>query len=236
MIFVHIPKTGGMSTLRLLEQMGRRLGYQAKRYHGSIQDNRAALMTGNKPILAFVRNPYSWYVSWYFSLQKFRKGSSILFDLINTNNFIRDINTLFDMFEDEELITEYIKQHTKRKRPAAADYANVNTFKQSENWDNCGLLSWNYHWLIFGKEEIDQHDYSNVTIGKQETSIEDRINFFNKIELLNPRLEAAIRRNPRRNITPGTKEDYRTYYDDNLIERVAQKEKYIIDRYGYTFD
>jgi len=236
MIFVHIPKTGGIVMLRLLERLERQLGFQAKRFHGTIQDNRSKLMEGNKPILAFVRNPYSWYVSWYFALQGYPEGSSVIIDLINTKNFNHDMNTLFDMFEGGKLADDYIKQHEGRKYPKVADYSNIDTFKHSAKWDNCGLLSCNYHWLIFGNENIDQHDYTNITIGKQENSVEDKINFFNKIEVLTPRLEAAIRRNARRNITQGKEKDYRTYYDDNLIERVTQKEKYIIDRYGYSFD
>ena len=226
-----------MSTLGILGKLSKQLGYQAKRFHGSVQDNRSELMRGNKPILAFIRNPYSWYVSWYKSLQRFPEGSSVLFDLINTNNFIDDINKLFDMFDDDSLLVEYNNRlNSKDYRRHPASYSNINTFKQATMWDKCGLLSWNYHWLIFGNGKIEQHDYTNVTIGKQETMIEDRLDFFRKTNLLTLYAERAIMKDMKINVTNSNNMDYRTYYDDNLIERVAQKEKYIIDRYGYTFD
>lgn len=219
-VFIHIPKTGGTAVTTTIKQEYRRLKHTSP--HESIHNVKVTL-----PILAFVRNPYDWYVSWYHALQQRPKGSSVLFDLINTNNFKRDLNTLFDIFEDGGVAWYKPAPHSN------TEYANKDTFKQSADWNNCGLLAWHYHWQVFGNEP-SQHDYSNVTIGKLETRTEDQLRFLKKLDILTPRAQELILENKRSNTSEHVP-DYREYYDDALVERVLQKEQYIIDKYNYKY-
>src|SRR5579862_9270560 len=60
-IFLHVHKTGGQFVNRLLLQYlpgARRIGYHLPR-------SEAPPELRGLPALAFVRNPWDWYVSWY---------------------------------------------------------------------------------------------------------------------------------------------------------------------------
>ena len=92
-VYIHIPKTGGKSAIDFIMNHARCIGdnkpkgkmrvishhthcdnnnfpndhSELRKYHylkhGKIKDNPAVI--GNKPIYATIRNPFSWYVSWY---------------------------------------------------------------------------------------------------------------------------------------------------------------------------
>jgi len=69
--FLHVPRTGGNFVLKLLQEHAP-AEWQMQRCadHATVRDippSHAAL-----PRLAFVRNPYDWYVSWYHFQQRTR--------------------------------------------------------------------------------------------------------------------------------------------------------------------
>lgn len=187
-------------------------------YHTGVKSISPDLRAG-KPVLAFVRNPFSWYVSWYYALQSRKKGSSVLFDLINTGNFDRDMHTLFDMFDEGKMVDEFVDRFTC---PSSTEYADRDTFKQAAEWNNCGLLSWHYHSMLGDAA-------TNLTVGKYENLVEDLTNFFKRLGISPPAVKGV-----KVNVTRKPHPDYRSYYTSDLIDRVNQKEEYIIDRYGYS--
>ena len=80
-LFIHIPKTGGTSighTLSDSNQFDPILGYEDSSLytgHLSLRDIREVCNTqddiDNLIVFATVRNPFSWYVSWYSFLQSY---------------------------------------------------------------------------------------------------------------------------------------------------------------------
>lgn len=74
-VFLHVPKTGGTFVRRLLLQHAP-AGWGAIEgtAHGGVADIPAPW--ADLPRLAFVRNPYAWYVSWFY-FQRERDGTYV---------------------------------------------------------------------------------------------------------------------------------------------------------------
>lgn len=242
-VFIHIPKTGGQKMLRVLENHEMIFRGTPARFHMNVNNVKHPGYSNDKPTLAFVRNPWSWYASWYhFCLHS---GKVVLFDVITNgkqNDFITSINNLFDMIEGkrDDLVEKYNNQIPNVNHPIETLKDN---FHQLSEWD-CGLLSWNYFYLIFGdKANIN---YENVTIGKQEYLDEDALAFFvdngiiendsdvSRKQQMYDIIERAFTSGFKVNVTRDYG-DFHQYYDDKLVERVYKKEQYIVDRYGYEF-
>lgn len=70
-VFVHVPKTGGNFVREVLERHAPP-EWQLQRCadHSTYADVPASHR--GLPMLAFVRNPYAWYVSWFHFQQKTR--------------------------------------------------------------------------------------------------------------------------------------------------------------------
>lgn len=70
-VFLHVPRTGGNFVRLLLEQHAPSVWHAtAHTMHATIYDIPAS--HARLPRLAFVRNPYAWYVSWYCFQQRTR--------------------------------------------------------------------------------------------------------------------------------------------------------------------
>lgn len=70
-VFVHVPKTGGNFVRAVLERHAP-ADWQVRRLadHQTYADIPAT--HAGLPMLAFVRNPFAWYVSWFHFQQKAR--------------------------------------------------------------------------------------------------------------------------------------------------------------------
>jgi len=243
-VFVHIPKTGGQSIMRRLTMIPGVFKGQSVRDHMNVIDVRHPLFKKDTPKLAFVRNPWSWYASWYH--YSITSGPMILFNIISNNtqfDFIQSMNNLFDMIENKrpDLLELYNDQIGSSGNPTETHRKH---FHELIEWD-CGLLSWNYYHLIFG--DIHNINYDNVTIGKTESLMEDALNFFINQGIIKKaggtdreqqgfdHVHKMFTDNRKLNVTRDYG-DYRQYYDDALIERVYQKEHYIATKYDYNFD
>jgi len=235
-IYLHVPKTGGQTMLRMLERFRFMFRGRGRGFHRSV-DSLNPKMLEDKQKYALVRNPWDWYTSWYYYLKETPSLHNVLFKTISNNgkySFKRSINNLFDMIEGGEEIngefnTAIVNAPLRRPLQVSGD-----DVERMQSWD-CGLQSFYYHYLIFGDEALDSHDYSNVTIGKQETSREDHLNFFKSLGIENDRLTKTITNHRRLNATKKDYGKYQDQYDNALRDRVAEKESYIIEKYGYTF-
>ncbi|MCR9245462.1 MAG: sulfotransferase family 2 domain-containing protein [bacterium] len=70
-VFVHIPKTGGNFVRRILEEHAAP-DWQVQRLDDHLTYADVPASHRELPRLAFVRNPFAWYVSWYYFQKKTR--------------------------------------------------------------------------------------------------------------------------------------------------------------------
>lgn len=243
--FVHIPKTGGQTVLEMLRNtQGIFYGVQAK-FHISVDQCQHKWFDMNKPRIAFVRNPWSWYVSWYFFMV--RQYKTALFDAVSNGgeaDFETTINNLFDLTEgkrDDLLMKYHDNEETCRIHYIDTDRKNdFSTIIESGD----GLFAWNYYTLLFGGK--DKIDYTNVTVGKMENLKQDLLKFFVDNNILEENSDdrrkqfqynrfARMANHPFKRNVAKNYTDYKEHYTPELIERVREKEQYLIDKYDYTF-
>ncbi|MCA8950006.1 MAG: hypothetical protein KDE27_10920 [Planctomycetes bacterium] len=70
-VFVHVPKTGGNFVREVLEQHAPP-DWQVRRLDDHLTCRDVPPSHAALPRLAFVRNPFAWYVSWYHFQKKTR--------------------------------------------------------------------------------------------------------------------------------------------------------------------
>jgi len=234
-IYIHIPKSGGQSLLRIFNNSSFLLRGRQVRFHQSVANINADRLK-DKKIYAVVRNPWEWYVSWFHYLRDNPSLNNALYKAISEdgeNDFDKSMNRLFDMIEEgtgelsDAFDTKLEDVNSRRPLQFVGD-----DMDRITAWD-CGLQSYYFHWLVFGNNEV--HDFSDVVIGKQESSREDATKFFESLELMNERFKKRLANHRRLNKCKIDTSDYQSYYSDALRDRVAKKEQYIIENYNYSF-
>ena len=232
-VFIHLPKTAGRFIRhQILEHAGPVLFRGG--LHGPIE--RLPDQFQMLPIIAFVRNPWDWYVSWFFHMQDSSGFNPLFANAVKAgnNDFTSIMHYMFDsMDEDSEAaknLDNYIQspEHLQRESHDL-DQSMINF--QREN--GCGMLTWRYKFNVGENENVTKH------VGKFESLVEDLIQCLKSCNVpLSQPSEFKIRM--ARPVGEGetrAKRDFRSLYTDSrLIERVAEKEHFIVDRFGYNFE
>lgn len=232
-VFIHIPKTAGRFIRhQILEHAGPVLFRGG--LHGPIK--RLPAQFKILPIISFVRNPWDWYVSWFFHMQDYGGFNPLFANAVKAgnNDFTSIMHFIFDSLNEgsdaAKDLDDYIHspEHLQRE---SHDLDQIMINFQREN--SCGMLTWRYKFNIGENENTTKH------IGRFETLAEDIILCLKncnvplsqpskfKIRMARPVGEGATR----------AKRDYRSLYTDSrLIERVAEKERFIVDSFDYKFE
>jgi len=207
-LFIHLPKTGGT----LINEYCRYTGAMQYYLNGGHAHCPVTSVTNPEKYFKFglVRNPWDFYVSRYFYYIKKNlpeRGLSNRLDAgLHGKGFEQEFPTL--------------KDHIKYGIELGEDrFWFSNLYKEMFCDDEDNVLM----------------DY----IGKQENLLSE-VEYF--LDLNNVKTEVSIRdfdeltkeQFPQaRNAT--THEHYATYYDDELIDLIAEGDKYIIEKHGYKF-
>jgi hypothetical protein len=211
-LFIHVPRTGGRFLRRLCEEylpperMIRNALSPHTEYH-VVADDFADL-----PMIAFVRNPWDWYVSWYHYLMQTtperRRGPMWETALAGGGNTFRRAVTMACTGEGLE---DVYTRETMRQR--GIDHYSA------AYWRRAGV----------GAEE------GRVEIGHYERLGEDFLAFLERHNVPVPDgLSKALNTEPPVGAT--RRDEYRAYYDDELRDLVAEKARGLIADHGYSFE
>ena len=222
-VFVHLHKSGGTFVNDCLLRYvpgARQLGYHLP---------RSALPTelSHLPVLGFVRNPWSYYVSW-FSFQQSLPRQNALFNVLSasgTLSFAHTIRNMLDLAANADLRNQVVAA-----LPAAYSNRGLNLpgFALQPIADS-GLGFYSYLYKYMYGEAAGLH------IGRMESL---------RTEL--PRLLAAtgytLSDEMQRHITTAAPSNaaphgaYRDYYDPELRDLVAARDAAVIELFRYRFD
>ena len=231
-VYIHTSRTAGTFLNKLiLEHVP---GARMLQYHGHLRDLPGRF--SHLPVIGFVRNPWDWYVSMFFD---YRRKQQYVFQILSDRGALgfEETAARFLKLGDKSPPSERLLQQLIRAAPTVID-AQTNARRrlpglrseQFENFpENHGYYSWLFQ-LMF--ESRNTHP---VHIGRFENLREEALRLFEITGT--PITEAitaylhdaeALNASPR----PST---YNDRYSPELEQLVADKEKYLIDLYGYDF-
>lgn len=221
-LFLHLHKSGGTFVNRWLFDHfpgARRLGYHLPR-----QEIPSGF--GHLPIIGTVRNPWSYYVSW-FSFQSGKRQSNALFRLMSGDGqlgFDETIRNVLRLGEDEALLQRLVRllpnDHTNRGLSLPAPKAML------MRGSGLGFYSFLHGYMYDGEPPA-----SVVRMEEMRS----------KLPALIEAVGGAVSDEARKAITsaPAARESdhghYTEYYDDALRDLVASRDAAVIERYGYRF-
>ena len=222
-VFLHLHKSGGTFVNECLMKFvadARHIGYHLPR--SMIPADYSGL-----PVLGFVRNPWSYYVSWY-SFQLNRPNPNFLFRVLSDDGRLEFADTLRNMLD---LGAGSIRlELVLRALPDAYSNQGLNLprFALAPIRDSrLGFYTYLYRYLYAGGERP-------VVVGRLEELRDDLIPMLERVsQPVGKEMRRYIETESPRNTSDHT--GYTDYYDDALRDLVAQRDAEVIQRHDYRF-
>jgi hypothetical protein len=223
-VHIHLHKSGGTFVNECLLRFfpeAQRLGYHLPR--SLIPVEWASL-----PVLGFVRNPWSYYVSWY-AFQSRRPQPNALFRVLSEDgslDFKATLRNMLSLGEQGGKLDELLP-----RLPAAYGTHGLNlpAFALAPIRDSgLGFYSYLFRYMYAGDPE-------RLHVGRTETLRADLPAFFERIGVApsQPLLD-FIRHQPPLNAS--RHEAFASYYDRDARELVRARDGALIERFGFRFD
>lgn len=222
-VFLHLHKSGGSFVNEALlrhEAGARQSGYHLPR--SAIPPTHAQL-----PVLGLVRNPWSYYVSWY-AFQSARPRPNALFAVLGEGGragFAATIRNMLSLGEDDALLArvvaalpaQYANHGLNLPGPALAPLRGT----------GLGFYSWLYHYL-YGSP-------ANLHIARMEALAAELPRAMARAGVpAGEALDEFLRVGAARNVSAHG--PTRDYYDADLRALVARRDGALADLYGYGAD
>ncbi len=224
LVFLHLHKSGGSFVnegLRRHLPGAREIGYHLP--CRLIPEEYRQL-----PVVGLVRNPWSYYVSW-FSFQQQKPQPNALFRFLSDEGrlgFSGTLHNMLDLGRDDALLSRLVAL-----LPPAYGLRGLNLpgFALAPiRGSGLGFYSWLYQYLYAGGPRA-------VQIGRMEDLPQDLLRLFDATgQRASPALRHYLLSAPP--INRSHHAPYGSYYDPALRERVASQDALVIRQHGYGFD
>lgn len=223
-IYVHLHKSGGTFVNECLMRFfpgARQLGYH-------MPCRLIPHVLRKLPVLGFVRNPWSYYVSWYSFQSERGNGGNALYRCLSDNGTLGFRDTVRNMLElgagsaklDEllqALPDAYSTKGFNIPAPALAPLRNSGE----------GFYSFLYLYMYSGHA-------GKLHLGRTEALREDFLEFFSRFDIpISAEARDFVVNATARNASRHS--DYASYYDAELRDLVAARDKTVINAFGYRF-
>jgi hypothetical protein len=222
-VFLHLHKSGGTFVNECLMRFlpdARQVGYHLPR---SMIPPEAAQL----PILGFVRNPWSYYVSWY-SFQHDQTQPNFLFRILSDEgrlDFGATLRNMLDLGAGSIRLDLIL-----RALPSAYSNRGINlpNFALAQIRDTrLGFYTYLYRYLYGGTG-------NPVQIGRMEELRDELPPMLEGAgQPLGDPMRAYIAEAAPRNTSQH--DSYTHYYNDSLRDLVAERDAEVIERHGYRF-
>jgi hypothetical protein len=221
-IFIHLHKSGGTFVNQLMLQClpsARQIGY-----HLPYRETPA--MYRSLPVVGTVRNPWEYYVSWYF-FQAAQPRPNPLFRLCSRDgrSGIADtVRRLAGMFSDSALVEELREVLPDDFRPAGLNL--TKTCLDGVITPGIGFYSFLYERMYAGAL-----DPIILPAGQLREGLRGALDVLGVMP--NARADLFLQQAPRLNVSKHG--PYRDYYDGDLRDLVAAVDGNLIRKHGYAF-
>lgn len=222
-VFLHLHKSGGTFVNECLVKClpgAVQLGYHLPRH--MIPRELAHL-----PVLGLVRNPWSYYVSWY-SYQSTRLQPNALFRTLSNDrqqDFLGTIRNMLRLGSDEDLLNRVVAALPDRYLQGGLNLPGFALEPiRNTGW---GFYTFLYRYMYGGGA-------SALHLGRMESLRNDLTAMLSAVgQPISEAMRAYIQHRGPANVSPHAA--YPEYYDEPLRDLVAERDREIIERHHYTF-
>ncbi|MEM1153180.1 MAG: hypothetical protein AAGI44_03510 [Pseudomonadota bacterium] len=219
-VFLHLHKSGGTFVNRFIRAYFpevRMIGYHLP--YSELPEAYA-----NLPVFGLVRNPWSYYQSWY-NFQTGKQRRNLLFNCVSnqgTLNFKASISNLLTLSEDRERI-DFLAANLPREYPNRGINMTGRVIERLRGRD-MGFYSFLYDRMYSGCAQL--------TLGNMESLRDDLHAFLVKIGVeLDAAAMSALMTSPKLN--ESAQGDSKACYDQELAALVARKDQLVLARHAY---
>lgn len=222
-VFLHLHKSGGTFVNECLVKClpeAVQLGYHLPRR--MIPRELAQL-----PVLGLVRNPWSYYVSWY-SYQSTRPQPNALFRTLSNDkqqDFPGTIRNMLRLGSDEDLLNRVVAALPDRYLQGGLNLPGFALEPiRNTGW---GFYTFLYRYMYGGGE-------SALHLGRMESLRNDLTAMLTAVgQPISEAMRAYIQHRGPANVSSHAA--YPEYYDESLRDLVAECDREIIERHRYSF-
>ena len=229
-VYIHVSRTGGTFLNKLiLEQVP---GARMIQYHGHLRDLPGEF--SGLPVIGFVRNPWDWYVSMYCD---YKRKQQYVFQIISDRGvlgFQETVSRFLRLGDNSQrskrlldLLAKAAPIRINARAPARRHLPGLRSEHFANYPENTGYYSWLFQ-LMFESETPHR-----ILIGRFENLREEALRLFEQTgtpitKSISDYLKGARPLNP----SPRPK-SFVGGYPPKLEQLVAEKDKYLVDRFGY---
>ena len=224
-VFVHFPRTGGTFITDLILRFfpsAHEIGYHLPR---SLLANEYSHL----PVLGSVRNPWDFYVSWYYHVWP-RDAATPLHSWLSENGkhqFAGATRNALNIGTDNDRLDALIE-----KLPDEVDYSRRNIPNITKDavrkirGTGVGYYTFRFNHLVGNADE--------VFFCRQESLRVDLIRFLELIGAASDDIRAHIFESKKKNTADHS--HYPSYYTPELADLVSIRDRAVIERFGYVFE
>ena len=231
-VYIHTSRTAGTFLNKLiLENVP---GAQMLQYHGHLRDLLQEY--SHLPVIGFVRNPWDWYVSMFFD---YRSKKQYVYQILSNGGSLGFADTVsrFLRLGDRSAQSQRLLAKLQEAAPAVIDARTPPRRRKpglrAEHFANFPEDQGYYSWLFRLMFESGKPD--RIHIGRFENLREEALRLFEETGTpistgISKYLEDAQSLNESKRPIY-----YAEGYTPELRQLVAEKDKYLVDRYDYEF-
>lgn len=231
-VYIHTSRTAGTFLNKLiLEHVP---GAQMIQYHGHLRDLPDEF--SDLPVIGFVRNPWDWYVSMFFDYRRKRQYVYQILSERGALGFDATISRFLRLgdksAESKRLLGQLVQAAPtviNVRAPARRDLPGLRSEHFANFPEDHGYYSWLFQ-LMYETQRTHR-----IHIGRFENLREEALRLFEQTGTpITRRITAYL--NEARGLNPSPRpKSYTGGYTPELRQLVAEKEKYVIDEFGYGF-
>ena len=221
LLFLHLHKSGGTFVNLLLMRCvpsARQIGYHLP-YREAPSGYR------NLPVVGTVRNPWAYYVSWYH-FQRSQARPNILFQLCSnggTSGFNETVENLIDLSSDDERLAKF-------EDALPENYANHGLNLTKKCVSELRERGVGFYSFLFERLYAEAHDPRILRVEGLREELRETLSLLG--HLPNECAERFLVNAPPINVSQHDVPS--RYFDDRLAALVADRDRTVVDRFGYT--
>lgn len=231
-VYIHTSRTGGTFLNKLI--MEHVPGARMIQYHGHLADLPEDYT--HLPVIGFVRNPWDWYVSMYCD---YRRKQQYVYQILSDRGVLgfRETVARFLNLGDNSIGSKRLLDQLGKAAPtsinAQAPGRRGVPGLRSEHFanfpENQGYYSWLFRLMFKTGHNAD------IRIGRFEKLREEALRLFEECGTpITNEIDRYLQRARALNPSPRPS-SFTGGYPPELEQLVAEKDKFVIDRYGYEF-